>query len=85
MDRGAWWATVHGIAKSQTCTHRHVIIPRKLENILLTVILRFGGGGCAGSLLLCRLFSVVMSMDYSPVVVCRPLLVVHSLVVEHGL
>ena len=28
MDRGAWWATVHGIAKSQTrlsaykCTHK---------------------------------------------------------------
>ena len=25
MDRGAWWATVHGVAKSQTylslCTH----------------------------------------------------------------
>ena len=59
--------------------------PTKIENILLTVILSFGGGGCAGSLLLCRLFSVVMSMDYSPVVVCRPLLVVHSLVVEHGL
>ena len=19
MDRGAWWATVHGVAKSQTC------------------------------------------------------------------
>jgi len=21
MDRGAWWATVHGVAKSLTCTH----------------------------------------------------------------
>ena len=21
MDRGAWWATVHGVAKSWTCTH----------------------------------------------------------------
>ena len=29
MDRGAWWATVHGVAKSQTqpstCTHMHII------------------------------------------------------------
>ena len=27
MDRGAWWATVHGVAKRQTClsdrTHTH--------------------------------------------------------------
>ena len=21
MDRGAWWATVHGVAKSLTCMH----------------------------------------------------------------
>ena len=21
MDRGAWWATVHGVTKSQTHTH----------------------------------------------------------------
>ena len=31
IDRGAWWATVHGVAKSQTRlsnshTHTHVII-----------------------------------------------------------
>ena len=23
MDRGAWWATVHGVAKSQTCLSTH--------------------------------------------------------------
>ena len=23
MDRGAWWATVHGVAKSQTRINRH--------------------------------------------------------------
>ena len=23
MDRGAWWATVHGVAKSQTGQHAH--------------------------------------------------------------
>ena len=32
MDRGAWWATVHGVAKSQTwlgthaCTHSTIVI-----------------------------------------------------------
>ena len=30
MDRGAWWATVHGIAKSRTClsnpAHTHIHI-----------------------------------------------------------
>ena len=28
MDRGAWWATVHGVAKSQTrlSKHTHTII-----------------------------------------------------------
>ena len=56
MDRGAWWAIVHGIAESQTRTHRHYH-PTKIENILLTIILNFGGGDCAGSLLLRRLFS----------------------------
>ena len=23
MDRGAWWATVHGVSKSQTRLHTH--------------------------------------------------------------
>ena len=23
MDRGAWWATVHGVTKSQTCLSIH--------------------------------------------------------------
>ena len=26
MDRGAWWATVHGVAKSQTRLSTHVIM-----------------------------------------------------------
>ena len=26
MDRGAWWATVHGIAVSDTTEHVHIII-----------------------------------------------------------
>ena len=68
------WNRKHSDPHTQT--HYH---PMKIENILLTIILSFGGGGCAG-------FSVVvMSVDYSPVVVCRPLIVVPSLVVEHGL
>ena len=27
MDRGAWWATVHGVAKSRTqlSTHEHIL------------------------------------------------------------
>ena len=26
MDRGAWWATIHGVAKSQTRLHMHALI-----------------------------------------------------------
>jgi len=25
MDRGAWWATVHRVAKSQTCLNEHIL------------------------------------------------------------
>ena len=36
MDRGAWWATVHGIAKSQTglkvCTLTHNLTVTKLNS-----------------------------------------------------
>ena len=27
MDKGAWWATVHGVAKSQTVTEQHITRP----------------------------------------------------------
>ena len=32
MDRGAWWATVHGVATSwtQLCTHTHYLIHYKV-------------------------------------------------------
>ena len=31
MDRGAWWATVHGVAKSRTgLSDRHTVLPRTL-------------------------------------------------------
>ena len=41
--------------------------------------------GCAGSLLLCGLFLVAASGGYSLVAMNRPLIVVSSLVAEHGL
>ena len=42
MDRGAWWATVHGVAKSQTRLKR---LSMPICNIFIY--------GCAGSSLLC--------------------------------
>ena len=41
--------------------------------------------GCAGSSLLCRLSLVVASEGYSPVALCGLIIVVASLVGEHGL
>ena len=42
MDRGAWWATVHGVAKSWTClklltllVHRIYILFNSLKKYLL--------------------------------------------------
>ena len=32
MDRGAWWATVHGVTKSQTQLSTHSTTPRYLGN-----------------------------------------------------
>ena len=29
MDRGAWWATVHGVAKSQTRLSKHAVTARE--------------------------------------------------------
>ena len=39
MDRGAWWAAVHGVAKSQTRlsdqAHTPIVLLAKSENFLL--------------------------------------------------
>ena len=32
MDRGAWWATVHGVAKSQTLSDFHRVKRRNLSS-----------------------------------------------------
>ena len=51
MNRGAWWATIHGAAKSQTSEsmyeHTHDLWGRKLLNflvfeIILKIIIGFG-------------------------------------------
>ena len=38
MDRGAWWATVHGVTKGQTglsmCVCTHMLITHLLLNLL---------------------------------------------------
>ena len=49
MDRGGWWATVYGVAKSQTqlptCTyihtHAHEIYVIFMENILMLANIDF--------------------------------------------
>ena len=49
MDRGAWWAKVHGVAKSQTqlrdlaCTHmqQNQVLPRNISFRLKTSPLNF--------------------------------------------
>ena len=42
MDIGAWWATVHVVAKSQTCQSTHNTIVKK------QLILFHGSGGLLG-------------------------------------
>ena len=41
MDRGAWWATVHGVRKSWTQLKRHSRHPREglpyVENIIINL------------------------------------------------
>ena len=42
MDRGAWWATVHSVAKSQTWLKRlsmHIIVQQKLTHHCKVIIL----------------------------------------------
>ena len=41
--------------------------------------------GCAGSSVLCGLFSIAASWGYSLITVLRPLTAVASLVAQHGL
>ena len=46
MNRGAWWTTVHGVAKGQTCLKQlsmqaearkdHIIITKILFNVTVT-------------------------------------------------
>ena len=34
MDRGAWWATVHGVAESQTClSYDHTVHCNTVESL----------------------------------------------------
>ena len=42
MDRGAWWAIVHGFAKSQTHTHR---LQLNVESVTLFTSFRKGRTG----------------------------------------
>ena len=46
MDRGAWWATVHGFTKSWTrlsyaCMHRTYSVPGVLRQIMVREVVRF--------------------------------------------
>ena len=41
MDRGAWWATVHGVAKSQTRLTGEEQQPQGLPNLYQILLLRF--------------------------------------------
>ena len=36
-DRGAWWVTVHVVAKSQTCQHAHTQICENTIDIILQI------------------------------------------------
>ena len=77
MDRGAWWAAVHGIAKSRArlsnftfSFHFHLFIYFWLHWIFVAV---------------CGLSPVVASGCPSLAVVCGLLFLVASLVAKHGL
>ena len=41
LDRGAWWATVHGVKKSQTRLSTHIQTHRHTQNKLTVVTGRF--------------------------------------------
>ena len=43
MDRGAWWATVHGVAKSQTLSD----LKKKKKKILCTVSYYYQQRACS--------------------------------------
>ena len=36
MNRGAWWATVHGVTKSQTRLNTHIVVVRVNLSFLLS-------------------------------------------------
>ena len=64
MDRGAWWATVHGVTKSQTTEQ----LSARIAHLFI---------GCAGSSLLRGLFSGfrdagLLSRNGLPIAVASP-------------
>ena len=73
MDRGAWWATVHGVARVG-----HDLATKEREFLFIYFWLRWVFiAACA--------LSLVASRGYSLVRVFRPLTAVASLVAEHRL
>ena len=49
MDRGPWWATVHGVTKSQTRLKRHSTLARTHPDVhLLRIIVPITSMGLAG-------------------------------------
>ena len=50
MDRGAWWATVHGVAKeSDTAEHTHLHTPETMrEGSRYALLIQAGGGRSEG-------------------------------------
>ena len=76
MDRGAWWATVHGVAGVG-----HNLATKEREREFLFVYFWLHWVFMAA----CGLSLVVASRGYSLVAVCRLLIAVASLVAEHGL
>ena len=59
MDRRAWWATIHGVAKSQAqlCTHTYII-----PFLLLSV---FGGRRNKRSSSICNLYHQFLEREFS--------------------